>query len=68
MTIDTSGAVPADRIIGKRYRVVRLLGAGGMGAVFEAEHTWTRARVALKVMNATVARTDAFVRRFMQEA
>lgn len=58
----------SDTIIGKRYRVIRQLGAGAMGSVFEAEHTWTRARVALKVMKEEFANSDVFVSRFMTEA
>jgi hypothetical protein len=34
----------------KRYRVIRQLGVGGMGAVYEVEDATTAARVALKVM------------------
>lgn len=39
-----------DAVIGEKYKVARLLGEGGMGAVYEAENTWTRRRVAVKVM------------------
>ncbi|WP_437805780.1 serine/threonine-protein kinase [Sorangium sp. So ce1078] len=34
-----------------KYRLVRLLGEGGMGSVYEAEHTATQRRVAIKVMS-----------------
>ena len=32
------------------YRILKLLGHGGMGEVYEAEHVTTARRVALKVM------------------
>ena len=37
-------------VIGGRYKVTRLLGSGGMGAVYEARHKTTSRRVALKVI------------------
>ena len=57
-----------DHILGGRYRVIRQLGKGGMGTVYEAENTWIKRRVALKVLDRAVAADEAFVRRFMQEA
>ena len=49
------------------YRVLRLLGEGGMGAVFEAEQERPRRRVALKVLPPLHA-TPTLVRRFEREA
>ncbi|XXX72054.1 serine/threonine-protein kinase [Sorangium sp. So ce134] len=36
--------------IDRKYKLVRLLGEGGMGSVYEAEHTATQQRVAIKVI------------------
>ena len=51
-----------------RYRVLRVLGQGGMGAVYEAEHTGTGRRVAVKVINADMAQKTEMVLRFQREA
>ena len=52
-----------------RYRVTRLLGKGGMGAVYEAEHRGTKRRVALKVIvSAALAKEDGVLARFQREA
>ena len=56
--------IPA--IIG-RYRIIRLLGEGGMGAVYEAEQENPRRTVALKVIKPGLA-SASLLRRFEQEA
>jgi ABC-type branched-subunit amino acid transport system substrate-binding protein len=50
------------------YSVVKLLGKGGMGMVFEAVDTQLRRPVALKVMNPQLGRDAGFRERFMREA
>jgi len=50
-----------------RYRVLRLLGEGGMGVVYEAEQEQPRRPVALKVIKPGLASTE-LLRRFAQES
>ncbi len=50
------------------YRVLRVLGKGGMGIVFEAEEAQLKRKVALKVMRDQVARRDDAHERFLREA
>ncbi|HEX5660850.1 MAG TPA: serine/threonine-protein kinase, partial [Polyangiales bacterium] len=42
-------------VIGHRYRVLRKLGEGGMSAVYEAEHTLTAKRAAIKLLHPHVS-------------
>ncbi len=51
-----------------RYRIDRSIGAGGMGAVFEAEHLETERRVALKVLLPHSLVSETARERFKQEA
>lgn len=50
------------------YRIVRLLGQGGMGAVYEARQEPLDRRVALKTLHAEFARNAEVVTRFFNEA
>jgi len=50
------------------YRVIQLLGAGGMGAVFLAEDPVLRRQVALKVINRETAKRKDAIARFLREA
>ncbi|MBL8877576.1 MAG: protein kinase [Phycisphaerales bacterium] len=52
--------------IGK-YRLIRQLGEGGMGIVYEAEQENPRRRVAIKLLRPAAANPDA-IRRFQREA
>jgi len=56
-----------DTIDGK-YRIVRLLGEGGMGAVYEGENVRIHRRVAIKILHSNVADSEDAVQRFEREA
>ena len=53
--------------IGK-YRVLRKLGEGGMGAVFEAVHNDIGQRAAIKILHPHLSKEAKFVQRFIDEA
>src|SRR5207245_2545178 len=50
------------------YRVLKVLGAGGMGVVFEAEDPHLDRRVALKAMLPALASRPSARQRFLREA
>jgi serine/threonine-protein kinase len=51
-----------------QYRILRLLGRGGMGEVYEAEHRVLQRRYALKLLPEDFATRTEAVRRFEREA
>ena len=55
-------------VIDKRYRVDRLLGVGGMGAVFAATHLALGKTYALKILHDVYGRDADIIERFMREA
>jgi len=55
-------------VVNGKYRLTRLLGDGGMGSVYEAEHTVLGTRVAIKVLHPELAGRSGLVERFLQEA
>jgi eukaryotic-like serine/threonine-protein kinase len=55
-------------IIDGKYRIVRRLGEGGMGTVYEVIHEFLGARFALKTLHPQLATNKSIVRRFVQEA
>jgi serine/threonine protein kinase len=65
-------APPDDPLLGMvlsdRYRIIRKLGEGGMGAVYQAEHALIEKRIALKVLFPELTRRTDLVARFLQEA
>ena len=55
-------------ILSGRYKIEKLLGEGGMGAVYQAEHTHMRKRLAVKVLHPEMSRLPEVVARFEREA
>ncbi len=64
---ETVAGLPADLLRHERYRVVRLLGEGGMGSVYEAEHRVMQRPVALKVIRHAYTDRPGAVERFQRE-
>jgi eukaryotic-like serine/threonine-protein kinase len=58
---------PGD-LIGGKYRLIRMIGDGGMGVVFEARHEALGTAVALKFLKAELAQTPGLAARFLREA
>jgi serine/threonine-protein kinase len=67
MAQDTTLPSPGDLIVGK-YRIERLIGRGGMGAVFAAQHELLNQRVALKLLLGELADSKEASVRFLNEA
>ena len=55
-------------VLQERYRILRKLGDGGMGSVYEAEHLLIKRRVAIKVLHSQFADNPGIVARFRREA
>ena len=61
-------SVEIGSVLGGKFRVIRRIGAGGMGSVYEVEHTLTRHRRALKLLSDEMAAIPTIVTRFLREA
>jgi serine/threonine protein kinase len=62
---------PEERVgslLAGKYQLERILGEGGMGVVFEATHTWTARKCAVKMLHTAHSRERELARRFLQEA
>ncbi len=60
-------SIATERTIGT-YRVLRKLGEGGMGSVYEAEHLSIARRVAIKVLHPSYSNDPEALARFYNEA
>lgn len=64
----SEGALAPGTLLSGKFRVVSLLGEGGMGAVYEIEHELTKHRRALKLLHRSMAAMPSVVERFLREA
>jgi serine/threonine protein kinase len=63
----TKAKAAEGRILGT-YELIRCIGEGAMGAVYEGRHTRLDRKVALKVLKPELSSNESFVERFFQEA
>lgn len=56
------------KIIGERYRIEKRIGRGGMGLVYQAQHTSVKRTVAIKLLPQTSLAEETAHRRFFREA
>lgn len=61
------GEIPRDLYVQTKYRIIRLLGRGGMGSVYEAEHLRMKRRVAIKTINPDLMQHPQALARFEEE-
>lgn len=61
-------ALSVGSLVAGKYEVKRVLGSGGNGAVYEAEHTAIGHRVAIKVVHRALADREGILARFAHEA
>ncbi|AGP34064.1 serine/threonine-protein kinase [Sorangium cellulosum] len=66
MSDDLQGSFPAGKVVAGHFRIVRLIGRGGMGEVYAARNLGTGRDVALKVVRGVA--DAAQTRRFLREA
>ncbi len=55
-------------VVGGKYRICRFLASGGMGAVYEAQHTLVKRRFAVKFLHPDLAHKRDLLARFQREA
>jgi serine/threonine-protein kinase len=66
--VEYRGKDAAPTLIAGKYQVIKRLGAGGMGAVYEAKHLVLGRHVAVKVLRTTCEASSRAVKRFWKEA
>jgi eukaryotic-like serine/threonine-protein kinase len=65
MDLETLGLLPGTKI--GHFKIVRMIGTGGMGSVYEAEHVDLKKRVAIKTLKPEFAKNPEIKERFLRE-
>lgn len=68
MGTSTAAVARIGNTIAGKYRLNRLIGVGGIGAVYAAVHQFTGRHVALKLLDPSVASYEGYAARFLREA
>src|SRR5688572_26752969 len=66
--VGTPASLSVGRVVAGKYRLLRMVGRGGMGAVYEAQQLDLDRRVAVKVLGADYSRRSELIQRFEREA
>ena len=56
------------RVLNGKYRLVKMIGTGGMGTIYEGMHEQLEKRVAIKVLHRQIATNEEAYQRFLREA
>ncbi|MBL9100072.1 MAG: serine/threonine protein kinase [Myxococcales bacterium] len=68
MSDRTSHSNLVGHVLAERYKLVKLIGEGGMGSVYQAEHITIGRKLAIKVLASEYCDSPEVVARFLQEA
>jgi serine/threonine-protein kinase len=66
--LDSSRDLPVGTVLAQRYRIEKILGRGGMGAVYSVQHVNTGETLAMKLLHPSLAENAQAVERFRTEA
>jgi tRNA A-37 threonylcarbamoyl transferase component Bud32 len=64
----TGATLAVEQIVSDTYRIVRKVGSGGMGEIYEATHRRLAGRYAIKLLRSELAATPDALARFQREA